>query len=172
MRRNDGFTLIEVLVALTIGSLVVLMVHQGFAGATDLAARLDAERRPHTERMESRAFLARAFGSLEIGTRGTHGFEGLPDRVSFSADLGADGPTDLTVRVTARRLVVEQQGAAARTLDSADAIFFDYLLAYGSQSSWVLEWHSPASAPLAARMRLTRRDGTVDTLLLLIGPRG
>ena len=172
MRRSPGFTLIEVLVALTISSLVVLMVHQGFAGASDLAARLDAERRPHSARMAAHAFLTRAFGSLEIGTVGTHGFEGLPDRVSFSADLGEDRPANLTVRAIEGRLVVEQPGAAARALDSADALAMDYLLAYGSESRWVQEWHSPASAPLAARMRLTRRDGTIDTLMLIIGPRG
>ncbi len=172
MRRNAGFTLIEVLVALTIGSLVVLMVHESFGGAMDLAARLDAERQAHAAHMEAHAFLTRAFGSLEIGTPGTHGFEGLPDRVRFSSVLDAKTPEDVTIRLVGGRLVAERGTATARMLDSAGAVAFDYLLSYGSNASWVQEWHSPASAPLAARMRLLRPDGAIDTLLFIIGPRG
>ena len=171
MHRN-GFTLIEVLVALTIGSIVVLMVHDCFAGMTDLAARLDAERRAASARTDARAFLVRAFGSLEIGTPHMHGFEGLPDRVTFSSALDDSLPTAITIRMDGARLIAEGPNAPPRQLDSAVAVSCDYLLSFGSQSTWVQEWHSPASAPLATRMRLQRRDGTVDTLLLIIGPRG
>jgi prepilin-type N-terminal cleavage/methylation domain-containing protein len=172
MRRSAGFTLIEVLVALTIGSLVVLMVHESFGGAMDLAARLDAERQAHAAHMEAHAFLTRAFGSLEIGTPGTHGFEGLPDRMRFSTVLDTQMPEDVTVRLVDGQLVAERGTVVARTIDSATAIAFDYLLSYGSTASWVQEWHSPASAPLAARLRLLHPDGAIDTLLFIIGPRG
>jgi len=171
MRRNAGFTLIEVLVALTISSLVVLMVHDTFSDATDLAARLDTERQAHAAHMEARAFLTRAFGSLEIGTYNTQGFEGLPDRVRFSSKLDAKTAEDVSVRIAEGHLVAER-GATVQTFDSAQAVAFDYLLSYGSNASWVQEWHSPASAPLATRMRVAHRDGSIDTLLFIIGPRG
>jgi hypothetical protein len=51
-------------------------------------------------------------------------------------------------------------------------VTFEYLLEYGAQARWVQEWHSPASAPLAVRLRLQADSGAVDTLMLVIGPRG
>ena len=121
--------------------------------------------------MEARAYLARAFGSLEIGTPRSAGFAGLPDRVTFAAALDERGPTALTILTEGGALLVTENGAA-RVLDSLSGLRCDYLLAYGSEARWVQEWLSPASAPLAARLRLVRADGSADTLLLLIGPRG
>ena len=167
---RSGFTLIEVLVALTIGAIVVLMVHDAFAGTTDLTVRLDGERTTQGERMGMRAFLTRAFGSLEIGTQQTHGFEGLPDRVAFSSALDGAQPTSLVIRAGNGRLVAE--GTSPIQLDGVAVLTCEYLLSFGSESRWVQEWHSPASAPLATRMRLQHADGSVDTLLFIIGPRG
>jgi prepilin-type N-terminal cleavage/methylation domain-containing protein len=174
MRRSRrGFTLIEVMVALTLGAVVVLLVHQSFATAADTVTRLDDARREHGTRMEAQAYVTRAFGSLAIGTPGARGFEGLPDRVTFSTQLdAARAPTQLTIAVADSALGVMMPGRAFRPLEPAAAVGFDYLLSYGSQASWVQGWHSPVSAPLAVRARIARSDGTTDTLLLLIGPRG
>jgi prepilin-type N-terminal cleavage/methylation domain-containing protein len=171
MRRN-GFTLIEMLVALTIGAIVVLMVHDSFAGTTDLTVRLDSDRRTQVERVAMRAFLTRAFGSLEIGTPHTHGFEGLPDRVAFSSALDGAQPAGLLIRASNGRLVAEGSSPSPTQLNDVAVLSCEYLLSYGSESTWVQEWHSPASAPLAARLRLMHADGGVDTLLFIIGPRG
>jgi prepilin-type N-terminal cleavage/methylation domain-containing protein len=168
VRHRPGFTLIEVMVALTIGSLVVLLVHQAFGSAVDLSARLDAERTAHSARMAPEAAITRVFGSLDLSQSG---FDGRRDRVTFAAALPAT--VRITIGIGGGRLVLQAGNAAADTLTPAEAVAFDYLVSYGSASSWVQEWHSPVSAPVAVRMRL-RRDSvaTIDTLLFIIGPRG
>jgi len=173
-----GFTLIEVIVALTIGSAVVLMVHQAFGAMIDASARLDAARVNHTQQMHAREALEAAFGSLEIGFPGTAGFEGDPDRVAFSSEGRGDGGTGgpevaglVTIGVAGDWLVLRRAGHPD-SLVPATSVGFDYLLSYGAQATWVQSWHSPASAPLAVRMRLLHGDASADTLFLLIGPRG
>ena len=60
--------------------------------------------------------------------------------------------------------------------DSVRDVQFDYLLDPGENATWVREWISPVSAPLAIRVRITKGVGSgmwgVDTLLLIVGPRG
>lgn len=180
MRPGDapaGFTLIEVLVGLTIGAVLVLLAHGAFGAAVDVTERLDAQRAAHARAMRAEARLDQAFGSLAIGVAGAGGFYGLPDRVTFSATLSDGGPgtismDSLTLRVEGGWLVLRRAGAAPDSLLPAASTTFDYLLEYGSQARWVREWHSPASAPLAVRLRLARDGAATDTLLFLIGPRG
>jgi len=158
------------------------MVHQAFGSVLDASGKLDEARAEHGRRMHAREMLETAFGSLEIGFAGTAGFEGDPERVRFSTegrgDEGTEGRGDggakgrtVAVGVEDRWLVMRDRGRAD-TLTQATAVGFDYLLSYGAQATWVQSWHSPASAPLAVRMRLRLVDGSVDTLLLVIGPRG
>lgn len=174
-RRNPsrGFTLIEVIVALSIGSAVVLMVHQAFGSVIDTSVRLDAQRAVHGTRMHGREALEAAFGSLEIGFAGTVGFEGNPDRAEFSATLRANGrPVPVTISVENAWLTLRQGADRVDSLAPVTSVGFEYLLSYGAQATWVQSWHSPASAPLAVRMRLMHADAPADTLLFAIGPRG
>lgn len=176
LRASDrGFTLIEVLVALTLGALLVLMAHAALGGALDFAGRLEARRAEHDATAQARAFLGRAFGNLDLMVPGSSGFQGGPDRVAFTTRLGEGGgalrPVTLQLAVTEGRLIALRSERATPLIE-ARAVAFDYLLAYGATSTWVREWHSPVSAPLAVRLRVLRPDGVVDTLLLVIGPRG
>ena len=169
--EHRGFTLIEVLVALTIGALVVLMVHQSFGSAAAVVDRLDNTRRLHRTRMDAEERLTEGFGSLEAGTAAGTGFEGAENRVEFSRAGGSGGrrigrPERLVLRVQDSLLLLGNEPLLA-----ANDVAFDYLLSYGAQASWVRSWHSPVSAPLAVRMRL-ERGPTTDTLLFFIGPRG
>jgi len=47
----------------------------------------------------------------------------------------------------------------------------DYLLEPGASTTWVREWISSVSAPLAVRLRIGYAEHA-DTLLLFVGPRG
>jgi prepilin-type N-terminal cleavage/methylation domain-containing protein len=168
-----GFTLIEVIVALTIGSAVVLMVHQAFGAMIDVSGRLDTERAQHGRRMHTAEALEPAFGSLEIGFAGTTGFEGQPNRVAFSATLPTGTrPAPVAIAIEGGWLMLRRGTAPVDTLAPATAVALDYLLSYGAQATWVQSWHSPASAPLAVRLRLLHNDAPADTLLFVIGPRG
>ena len=171
-RRGDGFTLVEVLVALAIGGLVVLMAHRAFGAATDFALALGRGQTAHDEVMETRRYLATLLGSVDAAAEGSAGFRGGEGRIVFGAwHDGALQGMELTVREG--RLVATTQTDTVRLMRST-GFAAEYLLEPGANARWMKGWQSPVSAPLAVRLRIARGDssGVVDTLLLAIGPRG
>ena len=179
-----GFTLIEVVVALTIGAFVVLIAHQLFTAVADRGRTLIAARTALDRAVNARRWLAATFLSLDVGTDGASGFDGRPDHAAFSTwlltpdgwferrqvTLGAEDG-HLRAGVT--------PGTAIALSDDVTDVQFDYLLEPGAESRWVREWVSPVSAPVAVRMRITKAGNgkretgnVVDTLLFLIKERG
>jgi prepilin-type N-terminal cleavage/methylation domain-containing protein len=182
--KVGGFTLVEVLVALTIGALVVLVAHQLFAATADRGHTLITARTSLDRAANARRWLAATFLSLDVGTEGAGGFEGRTDHVVFTAWLlTPDGwferrPVTLGSEQGHVQASVPP-GTAIALIDSVSDVQFDYLLEPGADSRWVREWVSPVSAPVAVRMRVTKtgcgmRDTgcVVDTLLFLIKERG
>jgi len=173
-----GFTLIEVMIALTLSALVILLVHQIFSGVVDGVARIDAARARLDRSANARRWLIDAFGSLQAGVDSAGSFEGHPDQVQFSTwqrvapaglrreriSLGTVGTSFVAIRVEGPLVLV----------DSVAQVAFDYLLEPGANATWAREWLSPVSAPLAVRIRLAHLGVPlrVDTLLVLIGGRG
>jgi prepilin-type N-terminal cleavage/methylation domain-containing protein len=176
-RRDSGFTLVEVLLALALGSLVVLIAQRVFAGVTDGSRRLSEAQERVDRQANARRLLVALVGSLDIGTPQSTGFNGRPDQVTFSTwTVSADGwplRRRATVRLDGRAVVAEGLSPAAIVLaDSVARLDIDYLLDFGADAAWVRSWQSPVSAPLAFRMRIARAMGVVDTLLLIAGSRG
>ncbi len=181
--RRRGFTLIEILVALSLSALVVLLAHQVFGAVVDGSERVRAARRTLDRTANSRRWLVEAFGSLAVGAPQGGSFEGLPGRVQFTtwriepARGFASVRVDLSARGGRLMAVLDSRDSVALA-DSVAAVAFDYLLDLGAQARWVQEWLSPVTAPLAVRLRLAhaavqRGDAApVDTLLFLIGSRG
>lgn len=173
-----GFTLVEVMVALAVGALVALLAHRTLWAAADLGARLAAAREVHDRAMNARRFLALAFGSLDVGTGPSGGFDGDVDGVRFATWLpsvrGAPERCVVSVRLADSALVALAGTDTLHLVPGAGAVAFDYLLDFGADATWVQGWSSPASAPLAVRIRIGRRgrEAKLDTLLFLIGPRG
>lgn len=184
MRRDGGFTLIEALVALTIGALVVLLAHQVFAAVADRGRTLLAARESLDRTMNARRWLAATFLSLDVGMESAGGFDGRMDRMAFATwQRTADGWFERRGIVLSREgdrlMTVVTPGAPVALMDDVDAVAFDYLLEPGAEARWVREWMSPVSAPVAVRMRIAKtgcgiRDAgcVVDTLLFLIKERG
>ena len=182
--KMAGFTLIEVLVGLTIGALVVLVAHQLFAAVADRGRTLIAARTALDRAANAHRWLQATFLSLDVGTDDAGGFDGRPDHAAFASWLlTPDGWFERRTVSLARdddRLVASvAPGQPITLMDSVAELAFDYLLEPGAESRWVREWVSPVSAPLAVRMRVTRAGhGTretgnvVDTLLFLIKERG
>ncbi len=182
MRRDRGFTLIEVLLALTLGALVVLLAHRIFTGVLDSVRRV-AEARAGLDRdQNARRWLVEALGSLEVGERAGP-FAGHPDRVEFGSwqrtPQGWLSQQRLTLGAGGSRLVARfADGDSLVLADSVADVQCDYLLEPGERAIWVREWISPVSAPIAIRLRIARTGsgewgaGIVDTLLLIVGPRG
>lgn|SRR5574341_213663 len=174
MRHRSGFTLIEVLVALTLAGFVVLAAHRIFGGVVDGVQRLTEAQRSLNRDANARALLAALIGSIEVNQQAA--FRGEPEGLAFTGWCA-----DSLGRAVWRRAVLHLEGAAltlqgvyadpVRLADSVTAVRFDYLLQFGVEQRFVGEWSSEASAPVAVRLRLTR-GAVTDTLLLLVGWRG
>ena len=180
--RTRGFTLIELVVALTIGGVVVLIAHTVFAGVVDGAKTLRAARQARDREANARRWLQATFLSLEIGQENNAPFEGRNDHVSFTSwERVAGGwhePTviHLGLAPNPHQLIAVVEGAPPLMLyDSVMHISFDYLLEPGYNSTWFREWASRVSTPVAVRMRIARRvneELRTDTLLFLVRQRG
>lgn len=175
-----GFTLVELLVALVVTSLVVLLSHQLLTAAGDSARTLVTARAALDREANARRWLASSWRSLEVGGAAV-GFTGAPTEARYSSWVRTPGGwwirTRVRLTVEGTRLVATLDDGPLVLADEVTGVGFDYLLAPGADSRWVAAWQSPASTPLAVRLRLQRAAGAsgravVDTLLFLIGPRG
>lgn len=174
MSRPQGFTLIEVMIALALSALVVLLAHRIFAGVVDGAQSLQTARTTLDREGNARRSLTEIFGSLDVGTEGAGGFAGRPTRVEFTTwqrvPAGWLERRRVSLGVESGALVARSQMSIALE-DSVNGVEFDYLLEPGANAAWVREWISPVSAPVAVRVRIVR-GAEVDTLLFIVGSRG
>jgi prepilin-type N-terminal cleavage/methylation domain-containing protein len=177
--RPAGFTLIEVLVALVLTGTVALLAHQLFAAAVDASRRLEAARRRLDREGNTRDFLRDALLALEVGADSAGAFEGEPRRLQFSAWLptsdGWDERRTVALALEGGRWTAalgDEPGTRLVLADSVRSVGLDYLLEPGADAHWVMDWHSPVSAPLAVRVRLTHAGGACDTMLYLVKARG
>lgn len=177
----------EVLVALSLAALVVLLAHRLFTGVADGASRLEHARQALDRTANARRWLVEAFGSLDVGSP-EGSFAGHPDLVEFTSwELTPGGwltRRRLSLRRSGDRFLARIGGVDSLLLaDSVRDLQFDYLLETGdgnesagampgANAHFVREWISPMSAPLAVRLRLAFLRGSVDTLFLIVGPRG
>ena len=174
MRRRGGFTLVEVMVAVAIASLVMFTAYRVFIGVGDGAKALVVVREELDRSANARRWLKATFLSLEPP------FEGRVDRATFTSwQLGAGGwfePRVVTLAQGGHDFLATSGNQRLLLADGVVAVAFDYLLEPGADTKWVEGWVSPVSAPLAVRLRITgcgRRDaGCADTLLFLVKERG
>lgn len=174
MSANRGFTLIEVMIAMTIAAFVVVAAHQVFGGVADGAKAVEFARESLDRDTNGRRWLKAAFLSLETP------FEGRADHASFiSWQLTAGGwfePKQTSLLLSGNRFVVRSGNDTFELRHGVTSVSFDYLLEPGAETKWVSEWVSSVSAPLAVRLRLAgcgRHDVTcADTVLFLIRERG
>lgn len=172
--RRQGFTLIEVIVAITIAGLVVLVAYRIFTGVADGARTVAVARQSLDHDVNARRWLKATFLSLEPP------FEGRVNHASFTSwQLMPGGwfeQQSTQLLLEGSRLVGKKGDESLQLADGVSDVSFDYLLDPGADAKWVREWVSPVSAPLAVRLRITgcgRRDaGCADTLLFLVKERG
>jgi len=174
MRRRQGFTLIEVMVASAIAGIVIVVAHRIFTGVADGAKAVATARENLDRSANARRWLKATFLSLEPP------FEGRANRASFTSWQLVPGgwfeqsPTQLLR--DGNHFLGTTGTVSLQLADSVSDVAFDYLLDPGADTKWVREWISPVSAPIAVRVRIAgcgRRDaGCVDTLLFLVKERG
>ena len=171
--NRRGFTLIEVLVALTLAGLGVAIAAGMVASATDA---LDVMLR-ESKRVEAEAagllWLADASFAAEAIPRPDHAFRGRSDSLRYRSKLpvaiGWSEPTTVEAVFAAGRLTVVTSELTYVFADSMVASAFDYLADLGSASPWLPRWESATAAPIAIRWRRELADGRGDTTLFFVG---
>jgi hypothetical protein len=166
------------MLALALSGLVVLTAHRLFVGVADGAGRLVMTQVSIDREANARRWLAAAFGSVVVGERG-FAFHGEVERVEFGSWQYASGGWLVRRQVRLER----NDSRLVATVGESDSIVlaknvarveFDYLAEpeQGEATPFVSGWSSPLSAPWAVRARIAVLSGSVDTLLLIVGPRG
>ncbi|HEX5180130.1 MAG TPA: prepilin-type N-terminal cleavage/methylation domain-containing protein [Gemmatimonadaceae bacterium] len=179
MPRANGFTLMEVVVALLIGSIVLVAAHAMLSALSDRERALAAAAVVADGRANGKETLRALVGNIEVGTPGTGSVAGDNRQVHFSSwcDVpygwqercevalsfdSAAGHEALVANIGARPVVL------VRGFEHGS---FQYLQSAAGGGRWLEQWGAGVTAPLAIGAVLRYHEGT-DTLILRIGPRG
>jgi prepilin-type N-terminal cleavage/methylation domain-containing protein len=177
-RRNPlaGFTLLEVIVALTLAALIVTLIRAVFAVLDDglrgvAVASSEMDRAGNAFR-----WLQAAFAGAYAETESDAEFRGGRDGVSLAAwdvdSLGRSVRGRITIAAAGGHLIAATAtGQVIALADSVASLECDYLLGLGADQHWMQQWTSPAGLPRAVRLRLDRHQ-RADTLLFVVGQRG
>jgi len=179
MARHNGFTLIEVVVALLIGSIVLLGAHAMLAALSDRASALTAAGADVNREANGDAELRDIVGQIDVGTPGARAFTGTPQQASFST--WCDVPSgwlercDVTLAFDSTGanagLVLQRGGETIVLRRGFVRGVFRYLASASGGGQWVEQWGASVTAPLGIGAIL--QDSThTDTVILRIGPRG
>jgi prepilin-type N-terminal cleavage/methylation domain-containing protein len=173
MRGRNGFTLVEVTLALTIGAMVLAVLGEMVGGAITAGRSLERERADLDTAAVAVAWLRMAFRNAEAGQPGDVQFDGTQEYVRYSTRIpGPNGWHSLdVVRIQLEESAIVMQSerlGTLRLLSRVHALHFDYLERLGAHSPWLPAYQSPASPALAVRMRIERSEST-DTLLFRTG---
>jgi prepilin-type N-terminal cleavage/methylation domain-containing protein len=188
MTGSRGFTLIEVMAGLTVSAIVLLVAHEVVAVTSSAAATVRRATAQSNTKFNRELWLTRVFANTVASSRPSRGFQGVAglkrggeaDAIEFHAVLPRFDST-VVAKIRLHRGPGDQLIASIRVAAVEEALVLatditafgaEYLLEYGAQARWVREWVSPATAPIAVRLRMQHATGTVDTLLAPIGRRG
>jgi len=181
-RTEQGFTLLELLAAVTLFSLVVMTLHSGFRLGSRSWEATESVNEASSEVRLASAFIRRQLGKamplVVIGedTRKLW-FIGERDRLVFVSDvapyLGQAGPYEMTLQVDqrdsqltlGRRALRDHDDAAAGTWDVESKSLVDYLekaefAYYGTPGKdmargWYPRWEDLERLPDLVRIRVT-----------------
>ncbi|MGH7648290.1 MAG: PulJ/GspJ family protein [Gemmatimonadaceae bacterium] len=179
MARPNGFTIIEVTVALVVGSIVLVAAYTMLSNLSDREHTLVAAAIVADGAANGKQELRALVGRLEVGTPGSTSFTGESEDARFASwcdvpsgwqercnvELAFDtagGHATLVARIGARPIVL---------LAGFDRGAFRYLQSASGGGQWIEQWGTGVTAPLGIGALLRYADRT-DTLILRIGPRG
>jgi prepilin-type N-terminal cleavage/methylation domain-containing protein len=177
-KARAGFTLLEVMVALTVMGVVLVGARTLLGQIADDADRITAASADADREANAEALLRTVAGRLELSppADGNAGFEGTPRGMRFHtwcevpdgwlercrASLGfveTNGEPLLALRLSTGETVPLRRGFAAGELV--------YLRDAAAGGDWVRDWGASLTAPLAVGVVI---DG--DTAIVAIGERG
>ncbi len=192
-RSPAGFTLLEVLVALVLASIVALLVYGAARAGSDVEARLATHRRGVQTERAARAVLQDALRNVRLGARADDSTfvldarrdaRGRPvDRLSFKTSGGlppltSDANWLVTVEPTPAGLAVVGVPAGVRAAPRLLALLPGVtglavrVLARDSAASWAERWSFPALLPRAVELTYWSAAGPLAPPLRVALPLG
>jgi prepilin-type N-terminal cleavage/methylation domain-containing protein len=174
--QPNGFTLVEVLVALAVSGAVLLAARELFGVVAMTADRVPAAARAADGRRNRERMLRDLLGRVEVGTDSSRTFSGDPAEARFTSWCPAAGgwlercAVDLALLPSGDSVVLEAGWAGRRftILSGSRPARLLYLRGAANGGDWLPRWGAAAvSAPLAVLIIVGR-----DTLFLRIGERG
>ncbi|MDQ2930842.1 MAG: prepilin-type N-terminal cleavage/methylation domain-containing protein [Gemmatimonadota bacterium] len=175
-RTRPGFTLIEVIVAMTISSMLLLGARAMLGEVGDDALRIGAQAMVQDRDANAERSFRALIGRAEIGTGAQGEFAGDPLRASFSTWCDVPGGWEercraiVSVEKVANRIFVVARptiGAPIVMRDSLQRGALRYLISADGGGSWLNVWGAGITAPLAIGLIVN-----ADTLIIPIGDRG
>jgi len=171
-----GFTLLEIMVSLLVSTIVVVAGHELFAGVGAVSDRLERAARAADRAANGSRVLMRLIGSMEPGSIASGSIEGSPAAVRFLSRWAPGGrraaQVPVVISAEAPFLIAILDADTLLLSEDVERAVFEYLPENGSRQAWRPEWRSAVTAPAAIRVRVTRADGSADTSLYAVGPRG
>lgn len=176
MTVRRAFTLIEVMIAVTLGSLTLLLATRITATITNATSEVERDARDHESHMLQLRALRSVLASIDAPRDSTM-FRGMPTEMSFTTSIrdSVEGyeRKSITLRAEQGALVAIDAHGRVTSLIGADSVAFEYLASRGANARFLREWASSAEFPVAVRVTLQRcsqRAGCVaDTLLMATG---
>lgn len=170
-----GLTLVEVMVGVVLTGIAALLAHLVVVSVADGARAIERglgdDARAAVWRTRVRQQLQLLSPDVRAG-----GFRGDSVQCEFGTlETGVPGPQRWMLGWTADTIALRRAGGApVAALGGVTSLRMEYLESPGETSPWLVRWESPASAPVAVRLRWRHgaRPNVEDTLVLLTGARG
>ena len=178
-RSRTAFTLIEVMVALVVGTIVIAGVRSVLVTLLDQAERIESFAELHDAEANGERLLRALVREMDLGSTGEATFTGNEREVRFTTWCRvADGWKErCAIQLVALRpesvggragvVALLPKGEVAMLLQTGSPPEFAYLLDPGAGGSWVRRWGSGIAPPTALGIVTAQ-----DTLILRIGERG
>ncbi len=173
-----GFTLVEVLVAVTLAGILVSTAGGVYAASSTVVDDLMRRGAAWDRDTSWRIWLAEALAGAEVNVDRDNRFRGDSTTMDFQSwQLTSGGwaePTHLVAAVRGGRLELFGSGAPPLVLGDSVVVTFAYLGALGANSPWLPAWESNTSVPRAVRLILGKAHTmpSTDTLVFVVGERG
>lgn len=176
VRRNSGFTLLETVVALAIGTLVILGARAILEGLGAQATRLAALARGADEDANGERLLRRLLAELEVPVGQGAAFGGNEDSLRFSSWCAVPQGWQERCRVvllfktTLDSVFLIGRLSTRETLilkSGRREVGFRYLADPAQGGTWFQQWGDGRNLPLAIGILMD-----ADTMIVRIGERG
>lgn len=175
VRCRGGFTLLEVIVAITVGAMVAVAAHQLLAAVADTTDLIPRTANAANAARNRERLLRDLVAGVEVGADTTQRFDGERASVQFDSwcRVAAAWLERCKVRLelipVAEGIALEASGVGRRgrlATHKAPARIM-YLRTAANGGVWLPRWGRAISAPLAIRI-----EWSDTSLFLPIGPRG